>query len=336
MYVPCFYFLLLLCATSQAVFDCPSLPPHVPANVNDLHPNDIKVVMALGDSITAFGIMGTQGRMNEFRGLSWSIGGDQNATTFANFLRYYSPDIQGFSLGEHGAEICYGILCPPFQYHPLLDVLDAAQSGAMVSDLVTHEMDYLITTLKGNSAINFEEDWKVLSILIGANDLCASCTFLDKKFLDPDEFEAHLSSVLENVRKNIPRVFVNLVEMFNISQVYDLSLKTKRCAEIHRDLFIECDCIFGPQANKTRSVVDMYVQEYNARSRGLAAYYQAFGDPNFTVVAQPFASNTALRDQPTDILSTLDCFHPSLIAHEALATALWNNMLTPAASKKRS
>jgi phospholipase B1 len=291
--------------------------------------------MSLGDSITAgFGIMGTQGDMNEFRGKSWNIGGDQNATTLANFLRHYTPDIQGFSLGEHVVEVCYGVLCPPFQYHPKQDVLDSAQSGAMVSDLVNHEFDYLLKMLKSNPSINFKEDWKVLSILIGANDLCASCTFIDKGFLDPDDFEAHLSAVLENVRTNIPRVFVNVVEMFNLSQVYDLSLKTNRCAEIHRDLWIECDCIFKSDAAKTRAEVDEYVQAYNARSRGLAAYYQAFGDPQFMVVAQPFMRNTALKDQPTDILSTLDCFHPSLIAHEALATALWNNMLTPAASKK--
>jgi phospholipase B1 len=291
--------------------------------------------MALGDSITAgFGIMGTQGDLNEFRGLSWAIGGDPNATTLATFLRYYTPNIQGASLGEHIVELCYGALCPPFQYRPAEDVLDAAQSGAMVTDLVSHELNYLIKSVKANPKINFDEDWKVLTLLIGANDLCASCTFLEKKYLDPDEFEKHLSAVLEGIRTNIPRVFVNVVEMFNLSQVYDLSLKTPRCADIHRDLFIECDCIFGPEATKNRILVDTYVQEYNARSRGLAAYYQALGDPQFTVVAQPFASNTALKDQPPEILSTLDCFHPSLIAHEALATALWNNMLTPAAQKK--
>lgn len=30
----------------------------------------------------------------------------------------------------------------------------------------------------------------------------------------------------------------------------------------------------------------------------------------------------------------MDCFHPSLLAHEHMAKALWNNMLTPAAQKK--
>ncbi len=30
----------------------------------------------------------------------------------------------------------------------------------------------------------------------------------------------------------------------------------------------------------------------------------------------------------------LDCFHPSLIAHQNIAKALWNNMITPTAQKR--
>lgn len=29
----------------------------------------------------------------------------------------------------------------------------------------------------------------------------------------------------------------------------------------------------------------------------------------------------------------VDCFHPSLVAHQAFAKVIWNNMLTPAAKK---
>jgi len=153
-------------------------------------------------------------------------------------------------------------------------------------------------------------------------------------YLDPDEYEDHIVAVLEEVHQSIPRVFVSLVEMFNLSQVYDLSLKTKACVEIHRAFFVECDCIFKPDANATRQLVDDYVQAYNNRTRAVAKYYQALNDPSFTVVAQPFGRDTMIKDLPTDFLSTLDCFHPSLIAHQGMAIALWNNLLTPAAYKK--
>jgi phospholipase B1, membrane-associated len=102
-----------------------------------------------------------------------------------------------------------------------------------------------------NPNISVENDWKLLSIFIGANDLCASCTFASG-FLDPEEFEQHLFATLERVmseyidhlkcnllfslkvRQNVPKVFVNLVSMFNLSQVYDLSQKSNYCKDVHR------------------------------------------------------------------------------------------------------
>eukprot|EP00026_Physarum_polycephalum_P011494 Phypoly_transcript_11724.p1 GENE.Phypoly_transcript_11724~~Phypoly_transcript_11724.p1 ORF type:complete len:362 (-),score=46.64 Phypoly_transcript_11724:105-1031(-) len=289
----------------------------------------------MGDSITAgFGIRGAAGGLNESRGLSATIGGDPNAITLFNFLQFYSPDVQGASLGQHIVEFCGGAVCPPFQYRPAQDVLNSAQSGAMVSDLVTHELDYLLLELRSNPKINMQEDWKLLTLFIGANDLCSSCT--NQSYLQPDEFEVHLTKTLEGIRKNIPRVFVQMVEIMNLSQVYDLSLTNAYCKDIHRIIPFECDCIFDPNANTTRALVDIYGQEYNAKTRAVAAQYQAMNYPDFTVVSQPMGRNTAIKDLPLTFLSTLDCFHPSLIAHQAMAVGLWNNMLTPAASKKTS
>lgn len=64
-------------------------------------PAQVDVVMALGDSITAgFGMEGKRGGLHEYRGKSWSIGGDDNATTLPNFLRHYNPNITGYSVGR--------------------------------------------------------------------------------------------------------------------------------------------------------------------------------------------------------------------------------------------
>ena len=45
-------------------------------------------------------------------------------------------------------QVCYDVVCPPYQYRPSEDVFNAAQSGAMITDLVSHEMDYLVEELK--------------------------------------------------------------------------------------------------------------------------------------------------------------------------------------------
>ena len=84
-------------------------------------------------------------------------------------------------------QLCYGVLCPPLQYYPEKDVFNAAQSGAMLPDLVTHEFAYLVEQLKKASQssklqpnnisvqhpeVDFENDWKLMTILAGFNDLC--------------------------------------------------------------------------------------------------------------------------------------------------------------------
>ena len=49
------------------------------------------------------------------QGLSWSIGGDPNATTIPGFLRTYTPDLIGASLGSHILEV--SILASMFDRH---------------------------------------------------------------------------------------------------------------------------------------------------------------------------------------------------------------------------
>lgn len=327
--------LLFICLASRCYgqLNCPTLPLHTPTNISDLSPNNIKVIMTLGDSITAaFGVHGAGAGLQEARGQSWSIGFDAGAITMGNMLKYFSPNLVGGSLKSHLVELCYGPICPPFQYHPNEDVFNSAQSGAMVGDLVTHELDYLVKRVKENKQVNMKEDWKLLTLLIGANDLCASCT-LAKGFLNPDDFEKHLMKVLTNVRSELPRTLVQIVEMFNLSQVYNLSMKSNVCKDIHRVGFIECECIFRPDGAKLRAEVDEHVQLYNARSRKVATHFQSLNDPQFTVITQPFARDTALATFPIEAISTLDCFHPSLTTHQAMAISLWNNMITPSAKK---
>jgi hypothetical protein len=45
--------------------------------------------------------MGASGRLTEYRGLSFNNGGDANATSVANFLNYFNPQIVGSSQGSH-------------------------------------------------------------------------------------------------------------------------------------------------------------------------------------------------------------------------------------------
>jgi len=312
---------------------CAPLPPHNTTTIFDLRPNDIKVMMAVGDSITTgFGLLQA---VNETRGKSFSMGGDPGAITLPNLFLYFNPAVTGYSTGTYPADVCYGTNCPSVRYYPNQDANNAAKSGSMVVDMVGTQVNYLIRQINQSPNMDVQSDWKVLTIMIGANDLCASCTF-NLTYLSPDDYENNLFGTLERIRTSLPRTFVNLVLSYNISQAYDLSLKTAKCENISRPLFIQCDCLFDPNNGAIRKTIDDYMTQFNYRAANVAKYYQRKAYDNFAVVVQPFAVNTVLSNLPSRFISRLDCFHPSKVGQEVMATALWNSMLTPAANKKTS
>ncbi|PIO72617.1 hypothetical protein TELCIR_05447 [Teladorsagia circumcincta] len=77
----------------------------IPTNVNSVRPADIKVVMALGDSLTAANGAGAEdplGVVLQYRGLAFQAGGDKTLdehATIPNILRKYNPNLFGYSNG---------------------------------------------------------------------------------------------------------------------------------------------------------------------------------------------------------------------------------------------
>jgi len=66
------------------------------------------VFAAIGDSITAcFGAKGRNGlsSFDEYRGLSFSAGGDPGAISLFSFVQRFSSKVQGASLGQHIVEL---------------------------------------------------------------------------------------------------------------------------------------------------------------------------------------------------------------------------------------
>ncbi|KAK6012032.1 hypothetical protein OSTOST_22826, partial [Ostertagia ostertagi] len=77
----------------------------VPKNVNSVRPADIKVVMALGDSLTAANGAGAEDPVAvilQYRGLAFQAGGDgtlEQHVTIPNILKKYNPNLFGYSVG---------------------------------------------------------------------------------------------------------------------------------------------------------------------------------------------------------------------------------------------
>ncbi len=74
------------------------------------------------------------------------------------------------------------------------------------------------------------------------------------------------------------------------------------------------------------------VAEVNQQVRRETFILKTRTNLDFYAVIQPFAMNVHIPS--IAYLSTVDCFHPNFLAHEALAIGLWNNMIVPSAQKK--
>eukprot|EP00842_Homolaphlyctis_polyrhiza_P006609 jgi/Hompol1/694/HPOL_004602-RA len=274
----------------------------------------------------------------ENRGVSFSAGGDPGSTTLANLIRVFRHDLKGASIGDHLAELCYYDRCLPMQYHPELDQLNAAQSGATVLTL-DHEIDYLLDQLRDMEGIDYAQDFKLITLFIGNNDVCLGCSpFGFDRSLTPDAFEVNMRSVLERLRTNIPRVIVNVLLQFNVSQVWDLTHNDKECQLLRASgMVFECVCAFlpGPLGAHTRTKMDQLAQLYNERLLKIAKDYAFTDDPSFMMIIDPILSNVEISKWGIEYLSRTDCFHPDVAVHELMAVGVWNNLFAMGHRKKQ-
>jgi len=221
-------------------------------------------------------------------------------------------------------------------HDPDVDRLNAAQSMAKVAQVVD-QVDYLEQLLKtydANGTIDMKHDWKLLTVLTGANNICGSCS--NGSIYQPAYFGQQLDLLIGKIYKQIPNVFVNVITMFNISQVYTQHLRSEYCT-IMWDTFAahECGCLTDSgSTNATRTAMDLHSVAFNQQIYAVAAKWAGLNSPTFTVSVQPFTENMLISSQSD--LSELDCFHPSLLANEGFAVGLWNNMLVPPAQKNKA
>jgi small subunit ribosomal protein S29e/phospholipase B1 len=277
--------------------------------------------MALGDSISAgFAMIGQiPENIVEWRHYVFSIGGASDAFTLLNNIKKYNPAVQGeattwtLPLTKGGQ-------------------LDGAVSHASVQN-VPEQVDYLVNQLKTTyaSKVNFQDDWKLLTLFIGANNLCGSCQFRPETL--PQYFEEHLRLVLTQIKDKIPRTFVNLVTIFNISGVYYAGKDYWYCEVIWKYIAKkECSCMqTGKKADL--DIMDLRATQFNAISNKLAIEFAALNSPNFTVSVQPGLTGIQVQKFGEAYLSNLDCFHPSLCANQAFTYMIWNNMFEPIGKK---
>merc|ERR1711916_28698 len=230
-----------------------------------------------GDSITAaFGAKSTSllNVLNEYRGVSWSIGGDgsleEGIVTLPNIIKKFSPDVKGFSTGKGG----------PSSKGAHFNV---ALSGAIAKDM-PKQAQTLVDKMKADTSIDYENDWKVITLWIGGNDLCAVCKGGESHFAQ--NYADYIEEALDILDKNVPRAFVNLVLILDVTRLYPV--RTGLWDLLHAAL---CSCGTDSKQDVRDGVSEMTLQ-YQELTNAIVNKGKYEDRDDFTVVVQPFFEYT--------------------------------------------
>jgi phospholipase B1 len=301
----------------------PSEPP--PQSAHKLRPGDISVVAAMGDSITAgYGANATTILTDtvQYRGQSWSIGMQytmEQLATMVNILDQFNTKRQ-----VYGGSVGNG------DHNNANSRLNVAVSGAIGADMPS-QANTLVQKLKTNPNVNFANDWKLVTLWIGGNDLCRFCNGGAQH--TAAAYTGAIEEALTIFLNELPRVFINLVQILDVSQLYNLHEGT--CDYWHNQV---CACAAGSNAT-TRAEAKTLATEYQNHVTAMSRLSKWSTREDFALVVQPFFVQTTLPlkpdGQPDRSYFAPDCFHFSTKAHEGVGIALWNNMIQPVGKKSQ-
>ena len=193
--------------------------------MNELQPGDIDIVAALGkDVINSLfiisniqfegdSVIGSTGANSpnlfkareQYRGVSFAIGAAESwrtVTTIPNILRVFNHQLVGGSVNV-GGEFDEG------------SNLNLASPGATSVSLI-EQAKRLIKLLSSPSD---RYRWKLVTILIGHNDVCTHpCNTTYTAFdASPRPYMARVAKALDMLRDNLPNTFVNFVPVLDIT-----------------------------------------------------------------------------------------------------------------------
>lgn len=309
--------------SSEQAFPCPlnnTQSPEPPTSVHRLRPGDIDIIGAMGDSLTAGTGMISKILFHlliEFRGQTMLGGGLKDWRTYLtlpNILKEFNPNLYGYATANTLAKF------------------RAARFNVAEAFAVTQDMPYmaevLIKRLQNDPKVDMNKHWKMISIFIGANDVCNDMCYYDNLQDFLENHRKYLHRTLEILRDNIPRLMVNIISIPDIDNVLQTIDVSAACNTLETAF---CPCLKG------NSITAKQLQERHQALRRFqeidveVASLKEFQLDEFAAVPRNLAQNKTLRklaNGRTDMrYFAIDCFHFSQYANAAYTTMLWNDML---------
>ncbi|XP_032830012.2 phospholipase B1, membrane-associated-like isoform X2 [Petromyzon marinus] len=311
------------------VFPCQALAPSAspPTSVHSLRPSDIKVVAALGDSITAgFGMQSTGilTLLKEHRERAFSIGGwetFETAITLPNIVRAV-----GAAALVGSSQNSTKWLDNPIDRDAA--GFNVAVTGSTAQDLLS-QARLLTDLLQNDTRVDFQNDWKLLTLFIGGNDLCDSC----KGGHSQEDYVGNITATIDYIKQHVPRVFMNLVQVMQVLPLRNVSKPGLLC-NLNK---IFCSCVLTPSSPAALEELEQLNKDYQRGLETLLASGRYDHNDSFTVTLQPCIRDTlppTLPDGKVDgSFFAVDCFHFATKGHETFTSMLWNNMMEPEGAK---
>ncbi|GMS90491.1 hypothetical protein PENTCL1PPCAC_12666, partial [Pristionchus entomophagus] len=248
----------------------------VPQSVHSLRPADIDIVGALGDSLTAANGAGAEhddilAVAIQYRGLTFSVGGDKTLDehiTMANVLKRFNPELFGYSIRTGSANVWETAR------------LNAGIPGAHSGDMLEKAND-LVRRLKEHPEIDYRNQWKLIHIFIGGNDMCSWCTHLDSA--TPENYRDNIRRAVQVLQRELPRTIVVLTGMVDISRLRRADADHKFCKQIHK---VECQCEYN--ADITDEMLANEAKLYAEKEQELQDSGEFDTADDFTLIIQPF------------------------------------------------
>ncbi|UMM10376.1 hypothetical protein L5515_000177 [Caenorhabditis briggsae] len=300
----------------------------VPTSAHSVRFSDIKVIGALGDSLTAANGAGAPkgdplAVILQYRGLAFQCGGDSSLdehVTVANVLKKFSPNLMGYSTGIGSANVWE------------VSKLNQAVPGAEAVDTIT-QARALVQIIQSHKEIDYKNDWKLVNIFIGANDMCAYCNDGENGAHSKAQWKQNVITAVQILKDNLPRTIVSMTGMFDMRMLRQIDHDKYFCDGLHT---FECPC----EKNKafTNDLVSAACHRYMDAQLEIQNSGIFDTTDDFTFVVQPFFNGITIPPLKPDGDVNLDwfapdCFHFSKLGHANVAKHLWNNIVQPVGSK---
>lgn len=303
-----------------------------------LHPSQIQCFGVIGDSISAGFSMESHNIVKDFyeyRGQAFSVGGKEGFTTLPNiFRKFYNVSLDNSCASfattfiSHSIEQYHHHLLFQLDSHQKMGIIKGVNCNVAISGALSTQNIQMWNQLQEQwKTFNCQDKWKLLTIMIGANDICEYCVNGYNNTIDTYIF--NMEQLFRNINEQSDKLFINVVSTFDVSLTEDY--QHEDCKIFHW-LINECPCILGRnKQTDAKYVVKKLYKEINEQLYKLVDKYNQ--KETIQYVIQPILENFQIYNQ--SYLSSLDCFHPSQFANEIMGISLWNNMFLPPEQKMK-